>query len=55
MSRRVYPACQNHTWGTDDYWRCYVMNEVLTLNHPTSTCRMGAKDDNNSVVDPRLR
>jgi choline dehydrogenase-like flavoprotein len=34
---------------TDDYYKCYVKNFVLTIYHPVGTCSMG------TVVDHRLK
>jgi len=52
---RVHPDCANHTYDSDDYWKCYIRANTLSFCHPVSTNRMGAKWDKNSVVDPRLR
>lgn len=46
--------CDRFALGTDEYWRCYVLNMGTTVYHPTSTCRMGSYDDG-AVVDSRLR
>lgn len=40
---------------TDDFWRWYIPQLPLSLNHPTGTCKMGAVDDPTTVLDPRLR
>ncbi|XP_038218964.1 glucose dehydrogenase [FAD, quinone]-like [Zerene cesonia] len=42
-------GCEGIKWGTDEYWRCYVINTVNTVLHPVGTCSMGR------VVDERLR
>ena len=42
-------------YDTDEFWRWYIPQLLLSLNHPTGTCKMGAVDDPTTVVDPRLR
>ncbi|XP_045465785.1 glucose dehydrogenase [FAD, quinone]-like [Harmonia axyridis] len=49
------PNCKGHEFKSDDYWRCYIQNIGTTIYHPTSTCSMGHKDQDEAVVDPRLR
>ncbi|XP_019924634.3 glucose dehydrogenase [FAD, quinone] isoform X3 [Magallana gigas] len=49
------PQCESHTPNSDDYWICRIRHYTYTLYHPTSTCRMGSKDDPTAVVDPELR
>ena len=55
LSRRLHPSCQNYTWGTEDYWRCYIREDAHIAYHQTSTCKMGSIDDPTTVVDPQLR
>jgi choline dehydrogenase-like flavoprotein len=33
----------------------FIRREVELLYHPAGTCRMGAADDEDAVVDPQLR
>ncbi len=40
---------------SDDFWRWYIRRAAITVYHPVGTCRMGGVDDNNAVVDSRLR
>ncbi|KAJ8314796.1 hypothetical protein KUTeg_006946 [Tegillarca granosa] len=47
--------CNEHTHGSDAYWKCIIRHIAVTLYHPTSTCRMGAENDPTAVVDPKLR
>ncbi|CAH0581581.1 unnamed protein product [Chrysodeixis includens] len=46
-------ACKSFSFGTHDYWKCYVLNMVSTLWHPVGTCAMGPEGV--GVVDERLR
>lgn len=45
--------CGGFTFGSHEYWRCYVLNLASTQYHVVSTCRMGAEGQ--GVVDARLR
>lgn len=47
--------CQEHTYDTDDYWRCMIRHKIHTIYHPSGTCKMGRAGDATAVVDPRLR
>ncbi|XP_062616582.1 glucose dehydrogenase [FAD, quinone]-like [Saccostrea cucullata] len=47
--------CKHFPYQSDDYWRCRVALNFLTMHHTTSTCRMGAANDKTAVVDPQLR
>ncbi|CAH1779144.1 unnamed protein product [Owenia fusiformis] len=55
LNTNHHPLCKAHRFGTDAYWDCFIRANLWTLNHPTSTCRMGPATDKNSVVDPQLR
>ncbi|XP_033751082.1 glucose dehydrogenase [FAD, quinone]-like [Pecten maximus] len=50
-----YQLCSEHEFRSDKFWECYVRHFTLTVYHPTTTCRMGSKDDPSAVVDPQLR
>ncbi|XP_048768064.2 glucose dehydrogenase [FAD, quinone]-like isoform X2 [Ostrea edulis] len=50
-----HPHCDGLSKGSDEYWICRIRHYTFTVHHPTSTCRMGAKDDPTAVVDPELR
>ncbi|OWF43153.1 glucose dehydrogenase [FAD, quinone]-like isoform X2 [Mizuhopecten yessoensis] len=52
---QTYEFCSEHEFRSDKFWECYVRHFTLTVYHPTSTCRMGGKDDPSAVVDPQLR
>ncbi|XP_062618936.1 alcohol dehydrogenase [acceptor]-like [Saccostrea cucullata] len=47
--------CKHFPYESDDYWRCRVALNFISMYHTTSTCRMGAADDKTAVVDPQLR
>ncbi|XP_048768061.2 alcohol dehydrogenase [acceptor]-like [Ostrea edulis] len=49
------PQCDDLPRDSDEYWVCRLRHYTFTVYHPTSTCRMGAKDDPTAVVDPELR
>ena len=55
LSRRHHPLCKEHSWGSDDYWGCYIRESILTMYHPTSTCKMGPVKEQSTVVDSKLR
>ena len=48
-------ACKHTQFLSDEYIRCFIQHFAVTAYHPTSTCRMGAQNDKNSVVDTQLR
>ena len=47
--------CQEYDFNSDEYWACILTEYTSTIFHPTSTCKMGPKEDPEAVVDPRLR
>ncbi|XP_048768069.2 glucose dehydrogenase [FAD, quinone]-like [Ostrea edulis] len=49
------PQCDEFPIDSDEYWFCRLRHYTYTVYHPTSTCRMGAKDDLTAVVDSELR
>ncbi|XP_045453498.1 glucose dehydrogenase [FAD, quinone]-like [Melitaea cinxia] len=44
-------VCQDLKFGSDAYWRCYVVNTPNTMLHPVGTCAMGPS----GVVNERLK
>ena len=55
IERPVHEECKEYKFDSDDYWKCFIETEAITIYHPTSTCRMGRREDENSVVDPQLK
>ncbi|XP_060560033.1 glucose dehydrogenase [FAD, quinone]-like [Ruditapes philippinarum] len=47
--------CSQHEFRSDDFWRCMIRHIATNINHSTSTCKMGKKDNSTSVVDPDLK
>ncbi|XP_060803698.1 ecdysone oxidase [Amyelois transitella] len=43
--------CKDYSFGSHDYWRCYVVNVAGTQYHPVGTCHMGP----DGVVDETLK
>lgn len=48
-------ACENITYRSDEYWRCYIKQRGMNYYHPSGTCKMGLDDDPMSVVDASFR
>ncbi|XP_052807469.1 alcohol dehydrogenase [acceptor]-like [Mya arenaria] len=55
FNRLNVPVCNHTKYLSDEHLKCFIRHFAVTLYHPTSTCRMGSRDDPNSVVDPQLR
>jgi choline dehydrogenase-like flavoprotein len=51
----VSPLCKSHRPWSDEYYKCVVQNNVLTVYHPVGTCKMGALNDLTAVVDSSLK
>lgn len=49
LNRKPFPGCENHTFDTREYWKCYVQHLTLTSYHPIGTCRIS------DVVDKSFR
>ncbi|XP_053378017.1 glucose dehydrogenase [FAD, quinone]-like isoform X2 [Mercenaria mercenaria] len=49
------PFCSQHPFRSDNYWECIIRYAGFTEFHPTSSCKMGPLDKNDTVVDPQLR
>lgn len=49
------PACEEWEFNTAEYWECVLMEYTGTIYHPVGTCKMGPHEDEEAVVDPRLR
>ncbi|XP_077980120.1 glucose dehydrogenase [FAD, quinone]-like [Glandiceps talaboti] len=44
-----------HAVDSDQYWEHVIRHITMTAFHVVGTCKMGAKDDPTTVVDPSLR
>ena len=55
MRKVLHANCTEAVYESDEYWECFIRHMATTLYHPTSTCKMGASDDQSAVVDPQLR
>ena len=51
----VYPGCEGLRLYSEPYLRCMARTYTFITWHPAGTCKMGAKSDPTSVVDPYLR
>ena len=51
----VSPLCKSQEPWSDEYYKCVVQNNVLTVYHPVGTCKMGALNDSTAVVDSSLK
>lgn len=49
------PGCEDYTFNTDDYWKCYIMHLSASLHHQIGTCKMGPITDPSAVVDSSLK
>lgn len=47
------PNCEQHLFGSDDYWICVLQNYGTSLGHQVGTCKMGR--DSDAVVDAELK
>ncbi|XP_032522078.2 glucose dehydrogenase [FAD, quinone]-like [Danaus plexippus] len=47
--------CENHIWGSYNYFACLLIEYTSTIYHPVGTCKMGPAWDKDAVVDSRLR
>ena len=55
MEPLVSPLCKSHEPWSDEYYKCVVRNNVLTVHHPVGTCKMGTLNDSTAVVDSSLK
>lgn len=51
INPKSFPGCESFTFGTNNYWKCYVRHLTLTAFHPVGTCKMGSSDDITTVVN----
>uniref|UniRef100_A0A182JEH8 Glucose-methanol-choline oxidoreductase N-terminal domain-containing protein n=1 Tax=Anopheles atroparvus TaxID=41427 RepID=A0A182JEH8_ANOAO len=55
LYRKQVPGCEQHRFGTHQYWRCHVATLTATFHHQVATCKMGPPTDPDAIVDHRLR
>ena len=59
MNTEPIPGCRlcldRPVYECDSYIRCYIREIGIKQNHPCGTCRMGAHERPDTVVDHRLR
>ncbi|KRT84915.1 FAD dependent oxidoreductase, partial [Oryctes borbonicus] len=53
-SKKVY-GCEDHDFGSDNYWRCAIPRLHISTFHYTGTNKMGSEGDGKSVVDARFK
>lgn len=47
-------GCEQHPFGTDEYWECAIRTITATFHHQVATCKMGPRDNQEAVVDAKL-
>ncbi|XP_031628483.1 glucose dehydrogenase [FAD, quinone]-like [Contarinia nasturtii] len=52
--RLPIPKCDQLTYESDEYWRCYISYMSMSDYHGVGTCKMGPITDRSAVVDARL-
>ena len=55
LTNRLLPECAKHGNYTPAYMECHLRQITIPGGAPVGTCRMGAANDPNAVVDPNLR
>lgn len=50
-----YPDCRSLEIYSDQYLKCMAQSYTITSYHPSGTCKMGATNDETSVVDSHLK
>lgn len=55
LNQTSVPGCEEHSFGSDEYWTSYIRRETFAISHHTGTCKMGPDSDPEAVVDHVLR
>jgi choline dehydrogenase len=55
FNTNVVPGCKQHSYDSDQYWKCALRALSLTFHHQVGTVKMGPKEDWGAVVDNKLR
>ncbi|XP_063697722.1 alcohol dehydrogenase [acceptor]-like [Culicoides brevitarsis] len=55
LYRYDIPACNDFGPDSNEYWYCVMDYMTTTLYHDSGTCRMGAENDEKTVVTPDLK
>lgn len=50
INEKHFPGCNQYKFDTNEYWECYIKHLTLSVYHPVGTCKMGAYDNNQTVV-----
>lgn len=50
-----FTNCKTFKFKSEDYWRCLLRQTATTVYHPVGTAKMGPTEDEEAVVDPRLK
>lgn len=48
-------ACKKFEENSDEFIKCWIEQNTVSLYHPTSTAKMGPDNDETAVVDPELK
>lgn len=55
LIRTSAPECERFTFDSNEYFECNARHFSATVYHYSGTCRMGARNDTEAVVDSQLR
>lgn len=52
---KVIAGCRNYEYNSDEYWECALRHITTSAYHPMGTCKMGPRNDPDSVVDYQMK
>lgn len=55
LNTQPVAGCEQHEFGSDDYWKCSARHVSISLRHQTGTCKMGPETDKEAIVDHKLQ